>query len=123
MVKDEESDGEGKQLRFSGEKCHTVVTQDPEVILDSNLNISLVKSKSLLVDEVVWKCENQIIMETNAGDTDVYEEVDVIDYGTSFFDETALTNIFGTSNMVRKVHKVYIDTNVENTFIVTNEKS
>ena len=122
-MKEEESDGEEKQVRFSGAKCHTVVPKDPEVILYYRSSISLVKIKSLLVDGLVVKCENPKIMEINAGDQDVDEEGDVIDYGTSFFDETALTNIFGMSDMVKKGHKVYIDTDVENTFIVTNKKS
>ena len=80
-------------MRFSGAQCHTVVPKDPEIILDSGLTISLVKNKALLVDGVVVKCENQIIMATSAGDKDVDGEGGVIDYETSFFGETALTNI------------------------------
>ena len=122
-MKEEESDGEEKQVRFSGEQCHTVVPKDPEVILDSGSLISLVKGKALLVDEVVLNCKNPISMETNAGNKNVYEEGEVIDYGTSFFDESALTNIFGLSDMVKKGHKVFINNDIRNTFIVTNKKS
>ena len=83
-MKEEESNGEEKQVRFSGAQCHTVVPKDPEVILDSGSSISLVKSKALLVDEVVVNFKNPIIMETNAGNINFYEEGELIDYGTSF---------------------------------------
>ena len=69
-----------------------MVPKEPEVILDSGSSISLVKSKALLVDEVVVKCTNPISMETNAGNNNSDKEGDVIDDGTSFFDESALTN-------------------------------
>ena len=123
ILKEEESDGEEKQVRFSGAQYHTVVPKNPELILDSGSSISLVKSKALLVDEVVVKCKNPIIMETNSRDKNVDEEGEVIDYGTSFFDESVLTNIFGLSDMVKKGHKVFINNDIGNTFIVTNKKS
>ena len=66
-MKEEEYDGEEKQVRFSKAQCHTVVPKDPEVILDSGFSIFLVESKALLVDEVFVKGKNPIIMETNAG--------------------------------------------------------
>ena len=59
-----------------------MVSQDPEAIVDSGSSIFLIKNKILLVNEVVQKCENPIMMETNAGDTNVYEGGDVIDYRT-----------------------------------------
>ena len=122
-MKDEESDSEVNQVRFSGAQCHTVVPKEPEVILDSGSTISLVKTKALLVDGVVTKCEYPIIMETNAGNKNVDEEGDVKDFGKSFFDETALTNILGMSDVVRKGHRVFIDTDIENSFVVTNKKT
>ena len=113
------SDGEEKQVKFSGEPCHTVVPKDLKVTLDFGSSISLVKSKA----QLFVKFENPIIMETNSGNKNVDEEGEVIDYGTSYFDDSALTHIFGMSDMVKKGHKVFINTNIENNFIVTNKKS
>ena len=100
-----------------------MVPNNPEVILDSGSSISLVKDKVLFVDKVVVKCINSIIMETNAGNKNIDEQGEVIDYGTLFYDELALTNIFGISDMVRKGNRVFIDTDIDNSFLVTNKKS
>ena len=104
-------------------QCHTVVPNNPEVILDSGSSLSLVKDKVLFVDKVVVKCKNSIIIETNAGNKNIDEQGEVIDYRTSFYDESTLTNIFGMSNMVRKGNMVFIDTDIDNSFIFANKQS
>ena len=53
-------------------------------------------------------------METNAGNKNIDEQGKVINYGTSFYDESALTNIFGMFDMVRKGNRVFIDTYIDN---------
>ena len=107
---DEESDGEETKVLFSGAQCHTVVPNNPEVILDSGLSISLVKDKVLFVNKKTVKCKDPIIMETNAGNKKIDEQGKVVNYGTLFYDETALANIFGMSDMVRKGNRVFIYT-------------
>ena len=50
-----------------------MVPKDPKVILHSGSSTSLVESKALLVDEVVVKCKNSIIMEINVGNKNADE--------------------------------------------------
>ena len=40
-----------------------------------------------------------------------------------FFDATSLTNILGMYDMFKRGHRVFIDTDIENSFLVTNKKT
>ena len=56
-------------------------------------------------------------METNAGKKEINSQGDVPGYGTVYHNSKAMTNLFSLSDMVKKRHRVYLDTNKENRFV------
>ena len=61
-------------------------------------------------------------MQTNVGTKDVTQEGDDELAETVYFYPSALTNLYGVSDIFKKGNHVYIDTRKENCFIVTSKK-
>ena len=61
-------------------------------------------------------------MQMNVGTKDITQEGDDDLAETVYFCLSALTNLYGVSNIFNKVNHLHIDTRKENCFIVTSKK-
>lgn len=93
---------------FCGMQSHSIKKVEPEVILDSGSLISLATDECLLKN--IRKCKQGILMQTNVGTEYVTQEGDDVLAETVYFCPTALTNLYGVSDIVKRGNHVYIYT-------------
>ena len=93
---------------FCGAQIHSMKKVKPEVILVSGSKISLAKDEGLLTN--IRECEESILMQKNVGTKDVTPEGDDELAEIVYFCPSALTNLYGVSDIVKKGNHVYIDT-------------
>ena len=96
------------------------VKEPPEEIFDSGSTITLSKSDEDMSN--VRKVEQNVIMSTNAGTKGLDREGDWKEWGQTYLDPTALTNIVSVSDAVRKGFCVLFDSDKANCFFVINPK-
>ena len=93
-----------------------MTVDESDIILDYGSTISLFKDKTYLED---FQDANQnLVMETNAGSKLITQTGKVPGYGDVWYDAEAISNLFSVSDMVKKGHRVFLDTDIENTFVV-----
>ena len=85
------------------------------IILDTGSTLSLFTEHGLVKN--IRKSANVLELMTNAGTKINYMEADVPNFGTVWYDEDAIANIFGFANLVDK-HQIMYNSNKEDTFLV-----
>ena len=104
-------------VEFSGAQRVTMRTE-PDEILDSGSTITLGRSKEEMKN--VRDVKGSVVMSTNAGNKRLEREGEWREWGKSFLDPSALTNIISISDAVRKGFRVLFDSKKENCFYVVD---
>ena len=89
-----------------------------EELLDSGSTVSLMRDAEKCED--IMDRDVKVIMSTNAGKKAITQEATRKGYGKVLFDKEAMTNLRSLSEMVKRGHHVFLDTDVENAFVVTS---
>ena len=109
------------EVSFSHAQCHDEVIdgeENQEEILDSGSTVSLMKDREKVVD--IQKRKVNVLMSTNAGSKVVDKEATRKGYGKVLFDPEAMTNLRSLSEVVKRGYRVQMDTDLENSFLVTS---
>ena len=85
------------------------------IILDNGSTLSLFSNPELV--ERIQESKNILEMATNAGTRVSNKEADVPGFGTVWYDERAIANIFGFADLVKK-HRITYDSGKEDAFLV-----
>ena len=104
---DESSDEEdsSKDHDLSTQECFvqpegSAKKNNDEVLLDSGSTISIFKDKHLV--ENIRTAKNKLMLYTNAGKKIISKEADIPGYGSVFFDEKAITNLFALKDLITR---------------------
>lgn len=95
--------------------------QDPEddlrehILLDSGSSIDLFSNPNLVTN--IRKSKQALFLSTNVGSKINKTQAKVPDYGTVWFDQDAIANIFALINLIKK-YRVTFDSKKENAFLV-----
>ena len=100
-------------------KCNCFYAQqDDVIILDTGLSIGIVKDKKLM--DKIKPSKSMLELATNAGRKRIMEEAEVPGYGTVWFDEDMLANIFSFAELKDK-HRIMYDLSQEDAFLIHME--
>ena len=86
-----------------------------DIILDNRSTLSIFANPELV--EGIRKSKSTLEMATNAGTRLTNQEANVPGFGTVWYDEGAVANIFSFAELVDK-HRITFDSSVENAFLV-----
>ena len=115
-------DGESEyEVSFNHAQCHAEVIDregNEEEILDSGSTVSVMKDREKVVD--IQQRKVNVLMSTNAGSKVVDKEATRKGYGKVLYDPEAMTNLRLLSGIVRQGYRVQMDTDLENSFLVTS---
>ena len=92
---------------------------EPE-IFDSGSTITMSKGDANMTN--VRKVERNVVMSTNAGQKNLDHEGNWKEWGQTYLDPTALTNIVSVSDAIKKGFRVLFDSNKANCFFVISPK-
>ena len=87
------------------------------IILDNGSSMSIFHDRELVDD--IRKAKQPIKIATNAGSRAVFNEANVEGFGTVWYDENAIANIFALRDIKNK-HRVTYDSAKEDAFIIHN---
>ena len=88
-----------------------------DIIFDSGSTLSIFANPELVKE--IRKSKSTLELATNAGTRLTHQEADVPGFGTVWFNEGAIANIFSFTELVEK-HQITFDSSVENAFWYTN---
>ena len=86
-----------------------------DIILDNGSTLSIFANPELV--EGIRKSKSTLEMATNTGTRLTNQEANVPGFGTIWYDEGAIANIFSFAELVDK-HRITFDSSVENAFLV-----
>ena len=86
-----------------------------DIILDNGSTLSIFANPELV--EGIRKSKSTLEMATNAGMRLTNQEANVPGFGTVWYDEGAIVNIFSFAELVDK-HQITFDSSMENAFLV-----
>ena len=86
-----------------------------DIIFDNGSTLSIFANPELV--EEIRKSKSTLEMATNAGMRLTNQEANVPGFGTIWYDEGAIANIFSFTELVEK-HQITFDSRVENAFLV-----
>ena len=86
-----------------------------DIILDNGSTLSIFANPELV--EGIRKSKSTLEMATNTGTRLTNQEANVPGFGTMWYDEGAIANIFSFAELVDK-HRITFDSSVENAFLV-----
>jgi hypothetical protein len=89
------------------------------IILDNESTLSLFSNPDLVQD--IRTSSKTLSLATNAGVKQSNREAIVLDFGKVYYDEDAIANIFGFSDLKKK-HRITYDSNKDDAFIVHMDK-
>ena len=117
QTKDDEeasqSDKSPKKTRWSGMQ---VCLMDKKKDISSKMKDDIILDNGSLV-EGIRKSKSTLEMATNAGTRLTNQEANVPGFGTVWYNEGAIANIFSFAELVDK-HRITFDSSVENAFLV-----
>ena len=90
---------------------------DRSILLDNGSSMSIYHDCELVSG--IRKAKRPIKIATNAGSRAVYNEADVKGFGTVWYDDNAIANIFALRD-IKKRHRVTYDSDKEDAFIIHN---
>ena len=124
MTEDCRSQLRTSTVAFSGMQVHTVMKdqeqETPDMMLDSGSTITLGKDRELF-DEV-HNLKRKIKMNTNGGSKDIVQEGSWWGYGHAYYMSDAMTNIVSLSDAIEKGFSVFMDSDRDNAFYVTDSE-
>jgi hypothetical protein len=107
IIKKESLHNNGKQWASN--------TKEDSILLDNGSMLSLLGNPKMVTN--IRESKTTLELATNAGTRTTKKIADVPGYGTVWYDETAIANIFGLSKLKKK-HRVTYDSEKEKAFIV-----
>ena len=90
------------------------------IILDNGSSMSIFHDNELV--DNIRKAKQPIKIATNAGSRAVFSEANVEGFGTVWYDENAIANIFALRD-IKKRHRVTYDSANEDAFIIHNSRN
>ena len=90
------------------------------IILDNGSSMSIFHDNELV--DNIRKAKQPIKIATNAGSRAVFSEANVKGFGTVWYDENAIANIFALRD-IKKRHRVTYDSANEDAFIIHNSRN
>ena len=108
----------GMQVCLMDKKKDISSKMKDDIILDNGSTLSIFANPELV--EGIRKSKSTLEMATNAGMRLINQEANVPGFGTIWYDEGAIANIFSFAELVDK-HRITFDSSVENTFLVINQ--
>jgi hypothetical protein len=88
-------------------------------LLDNGSTLSLFGNPNMVTN--IRESKTTLELVTNAGTKTTKQIADVPGYGTVWYDETTIANIFGLSDLKKK-HRITFDSEKEDAFIVHMDK-
>ena len=95
-----------------------VTCEQKTIILDSGSTMSIFHNKFLVYD--IKKSDHPIKIATNAGSRIVSKQAMVAGFGSVWYDEGAIANIFSIQDL-KKQHHITYDSEIEDAFLVHKE--
>ena len=105
----------GMQVCLMDKKKDISSKMKDDIILDNGSTLSIFANPELV--EGIRKSKSTLEMATNAGTRLTNQEANVPGFGTVWYDEGAIANIFSFAELVDK-HRITFDSSVENAFLV-----